>query len=298
MKAQTGIALIQVLIISFILALLGIFINQSIQQQVKVTQQIQNKFAMRLELEEAETQLFSALLAHKKYQDTNSNNQLVKNWNFYGEEFRLSDSIFISLMDMKSLFSLNISSPDLIKNLLIQLNVEENTAQTFVSSLTDWKDENDVSRVNGAEASFYKQQGKRYVPRNGYLQSVNEAALIRGAEQIPKEYFARYFSTEMVTGFNPINAPEAILKAIIKDESTANKVLKRRAAGTLTSYDFYLLTGIEEGEFINFVTGSKIRVQLRVVLNGAQLSKQYILDATPRSYIKPMVFSQVSWNKS
>jgi len=28
------------------------------------------------------------------------------------------------------------------------------------------------------------------------------------------------------------------------------------------------------------------------------LSKQYILDATPRSYIKPMVFSQVSWNKS
>lgn len=298
MKAQTGIALIQVLIISFILALLGIFINQSIQQQVKVTQQIQNKFAMRLELEEAETQLFSALLAHKKYQDTNSNNQLVKNWNFYGEEFRLSDSIFISLMDMKSLFSLNISSPDLIKNLLVQLNVEENTAQTFVSSLTDWKDENDVSRVNGAEASFYKQQGKRYVPRNGYLQSVNEAALIRGAEQIPKEYFARYFSTEMVTGFNPINAPEAILKAIIKDESTANKVLKRRAAGTLTSYDFYLLTGIEEGEFINFVTGSKIRVQLRVVLNGAQLSKQYILDATPRSYIKPMVFSQVSWNKS
>ncbi|WOC26642.1 general secretion pathway protein GspK [Pseudoalteromonas sp. N1230-9] len=298
MKAQTGIALIQVLIISFILALLGIFINQSIQQQVKVTQQIQNKFAMRLELEEAETQLFSALLAHKKYPDTNSNNQLVKNWNFYGEEFRLSDSIFISLMDMKSLFSLNISSPDLIKNLLIQLNVEENTAQTFVSSLTDWKDENDVSRVNGAEASFYKQQGKRYVPRNGYLQSVNEAALIRGAEQIPKEYFARYFSTEMVTGFNPINAPEAILKAIIKDESTANKVLKRRAAGTLTSYDFYLLTGIEEGEFINFVTGSKIRVQLRVVLNGAQLSKQYILDATPRSYIKPMVFSQVSWNKS
>ncbi|MCF7501018.1 type II secretion system protein GspK [Pseudoalteromonas sp. L1] len=298
MKAQTGIALIQVLIISFILALLGIFINQSIQQQVKVTQQIQNKFAMRLELEEAETQLFSALLAHKKYQDTNSNNQLVKNWNFYGEEFRLSDSIFISLMDMKSLFSLNISSPDLIKNLLVQLNVEENTAQTFVSSLTDWKDENDVSRVNGAEASFYKQQGKRYVPRNGYLQSVNEAALIRGAEQIPKEYFARYFSTEMVTGFNPINAPEAILKAIIKDGSTANKVLKRRAAGTLTSYDFYLLTGIEEGEFINFVTGSKIRVQLRVVLNGAQLSKQYILDATPRSYIKPMVFSQVSWNKS
>lgn len=298
MKAQSGIALIQVLIISFILALLGIFINQSIQQQVKVTQQIQNKFAMRLELEEAETQLFSALLAHKKYPDTNSNNQLVKNWNFYGEEFRLSDSTFISLMDMKSLFSLNISSPDLIKTLLVQLNVEENIARTFVSSLTDWKDENDVSRVNGAEASFYKQQGKSYVPRNGYLQSVNEAALIRGAERIPKEHFVRYFSTEMVTGFNPINAPEAILKATIKDESTTNKVLKRRAAGTLTSYDFYLLTGIEESEFINFVTGSKIRVQLRVVLNGAQLSKQYILDATPRSYIKPMVFSQVSWNKS
>lgn len=297
MKAQSGIALIQVLIIAFILALLGIFINQSIQQQVKVTQQIQNKFAMRLELEEAETQLFSALMGYKKYPNTESDNLVVRKWNFYSKEFKLNDSSYVTLTDMKSLLSLNISNPGLIKALLIELGVEGKYSDSFTSSLQDWKDENNLIRVNGAEDKYYLQHNKGYTPRNSYLQSIDEASLIRGAEHIPAKVFDTYFSTEMVTGFNPKNAPKAILMAFIKDENLVEKVIKRRAEGALTNHDFYLLTGIDEDEFVNFITGKKLKVQLRVSINGAQLEKQYILDVEPRSNIKPLVFSKVSWNK-
>lgn len=298
MRYQEGIALVQVLIISFILALLGIFINQSVQQQVNITQQIKNRFAMRLALEEAETQLFTALLAYKKYPKNSGNDEIITKWNFYGEEFQVTDSTNVTLTDMKSLLSLNISDANLIKSLLEQLKIEPSHAQSFAASLSDWKDENDFNRINGAESAYYQQQGMSYRPRNGYLQSINEARLIKGAEHIPMEYLNTYFTTELVLGFNPLNSPEPILKAFVKDDNTVKKIMQRRKQGTLSSHGFYLLTGKEQGEYINFATSSKIRVQLRTTLNGAQLSKQYILDATPRSYTKPMVFYKVSWNKS
>ncbi|MCQ8879457.1 type II secretion system protein GspK [Pseudoalteromonas shioyasakiensis] len=295
---QQGIALVQVLIISFILALLGIFINQSVQQQVDVTKQIQNKFAMRLELEEAETQLFTALLAYNKYPNTSSENSVVKNWNFYGKEFKLTDSTYATLTDTRALVGLNINNASLVKKTLLQLNVDEAKAEQFVSSLLDWIDENDNHLMNGAESAYYSGQGKHYQPRDHYLQSINEVKLIRGAEQVALKQFKQYFTTDFVGGFNPLNAPELILHAFIKDDTITNKVIERRKNGTLNSLDFYRLTGVDEGEFITFATANKIRVQLRTVLNGAQLTKQYTLDASPRTYRKPMSFYKVSWNKS
>ena len=61
---QRGIALIQVLIITFVLSLLGLYINQTVQEQIKITTSIQNKFLMRLELEKTETVLPSSFVKH------------------------------------------------------------------------------------------------------------------------------------------------------------------------------------------------------------------------------------------
>lgn len=294
---QQGIALVQVLIISFVLALLGVFINQSVQQQVNVTKQIQNKFAMRLELEESETQLFTALLAHSKYPDPNSNDSVVRNWNFYGKEFKLTDSTYATLVDIRSLVGLNINNANLVKSVFLQLGHDEAQSEVFTESLIDWIDDNDYHLMNGAESDYYKGQGLKYRPRNNYLQSLSEAFLIRGAEKLTEKQLQEFFTIDFVGGFNPLNAPQIILHAFIKDETIANKIIERRNNGTLTSLDFYRLTGVDGGQFITFATGNKIRVQLRTVLNGAQLTKQYTLDASPRTYTTPMAFHRVSWNK-
>lgn len=297
-RRQKGIALIQVLIISFILALLGLFINQSVQQQVNITKQIKNKFTMRLALEEAETQLFSALLSNSKYPDKNSSNPIVNNWNFYGKEFRLTDSTYVTLTDIRALVGLNITNTTLIKSVLLQLGCSQIQSEQFSKSLLDWIDENDYHLLNGAESAYYRSQGNSYSPRNHYLQSINEVQLIRGAQQVPLDKFKKYFTTDFVGGFNPLNAPELILQAFIKDDTVVAKIIESRNKGTLTSLGFYRLTGVDESELITFATGNKIRVQLRTVSNGGQLIKQYTLDASPRTYMKPIAIYSVSWNKS
>jgi general secretion pathway protein K len=297
MRAR-GIALIQVLIITFVLSLLGLYINQSVREQVKITTSIQNKFLMRLELEKTEADLLQALLGNNKYLNKSAGDEVANKWNFYGKEFQLNDNAYVTLTDLSALMGLNISDTTLLKNVLLQLGVDEVNAREFVDSLADWKDKNDLSRLNGAESAYYKQQKKSYIARNGFLQDLSEVSLIRGGEVIPRELLSHYFTMEIVAGFNPLNAPEKILNAFVNDENSIHKILQLREQGSLNSYQFYKLTGIEGDEYITFATGSKIRVQLRVTYNGAQLTKTYILDATPQSYSKPMVFSHISWNKN
>lgn len=296
--SQRGIALIQVLIITFVLSLLGLYINQTVREQVKITTSIQNKFLMRLELEKTEADLLQALLSNNKYLNKSAVNSIASKWNFYGKEFQLNDNAYVTLTDLSSLMGLNISDATLLKNVLLQIGIDEVSAREFVDSLADWKDKNDLSRLNGAESAYYKQHKKSYAARNGFLQDPSEVALIRGGEQITPKLFNQYFTTEIVAGFNPLNAPQKILNAFINDENSIQKVLQLREQGALKSYEFYKLTGVEADEYITFATGSKIRVQLRVTHNDAQLTKTYTLDATPQSYIKPMVFSHISWNKN
>jgi len=296
--SQRGIALIQVLIITFVLSLLGLYINQTVREQVKITTSIQNKFLMRLELEKTEADLLQALLSNNKYPNKSAVDSITSKWNFYGKEFQLNDNAYVTLTDLSSLMGLNISDATLLKNVLLQIGIDEVSAREFVDSLADWKDKNDLSRLNGAESAYYKQHKKSYSARNGFLQDPSEVALIRGGEQITPKLLNQYFTTEIIAGFNPLNAPQKILNAFINDENSIQKVLQLREQGTLKSYDFYKLTGVEGDEYITFATGSKIRVQLRVTYNGAQLKKTYTLDATPQSYTKPMVFSHISWNKN
>lgn len=296
--SQRGIALIQVLIITFVLSLLGLYINQSVREQVNITTSIQNKFLMRLELEKTEADLLEALLSNKKYPNKLAANNITSKWNFYGKEFQLNDNAYITLTDLSALMGLNISDATLLKNVLLQLDIDEVSAREFVDSLADWKDKNDLSRLNGAESSYYQQQKKRYVARNGFLQDPSEVNLIRGGESISTPLLSKYFTTEIVAGFNPLNAPQKILNAFVNDKNSVQKVLQLREQGNLNGYQFFKLTGVESGEYITFATGSKIKVQLRITYKGAQLTKAYILDATPQSYTKPMVFSQISWNKN
>jgi hypothetical protein len=52
-------------------------------------------------------------------------------------------------------------------------------------SLEDWLDIDDFSNLNGAEQSFYRQEGKQYIVRNGkYFTSFEELMLVKGIYDI------------------------------------------------------------------------------------------------------------------
>jgi len=294
-KKNQGIALIQVLIISIILTMLGIYINQTVRSQIGVVTLMKNNFNLNLQLENAEAELLHALLTNKPYKLIDSDNSLVKKWNFYGEPFLLNENTTVKIQDLSGLFSLNIIDDTLVRNFFEQQGFSAHEIRTFLDSLADWKDKDDLKHLNGAESDYYRYI-KKSSPRNAYLQTITEVENIKQGSLLTSVQWQRYFTTEVVAGFNPLNAPNVILKSFLNDDIAYEEIIQQRRAGTLTAFSFYQATAIEQDEYISFATGRQLKITLLVKGQKSKLSKKFIVDLRPSSLSRPITINQLTWN--
>ncbi len=300
---QQGIALVQVLIISMVLISLGIYISQTVRNQVSVAQTMSNAFQLRVKVANAEAKLLQALLSNQRYQNKNSKNEVVRAWNFYDKEFTLGKGVTVRIQDLSSLLSLNYTNKTLAHNLMLELEVGREEANVFIDSLSDWKDDDDLISANGAENSYYRTNNISG-PRNGFLQSISEVEYIRGADVLSFEQWKKYTSIELVSAFNPLNAPKLILDALIKDETRVNEVLDLRAKNKLTGLEFYRITGIERDEFLDFATGQKLKVTIKAQQNSTnklsqskqQVMQSFVVTLKARSQLQPVIITDMTWN--
>jgi len=80
----------------------------------------------------------------------------------------------------------------------------------------DWKDADDLKRVNGAEKAYYQKLDPPYEPRNGLFETLEEILLIKGFDEVFKEedlntIFTIYGGTYRV---NPNYASPEVLRFI------------------------------------------------------------------------------------
>lgn len=294
MYVQRGIALIQVLIISFILSMLGLYIMQSTRDQVKTTYIIKNAMDLRLKIENAEAQVINSLLSEFKYKNELSSNSIVNQWNFYNKPFAVNN-VQVQIQDLNGLISLNKTGQNLLYDFLTYLNISNKDQREFVESLSDWKDIDDDKSSNGAERNYYEVQGLPG-PRNGYLQSIAEVSYIKKSSVLTKQQFSNYFTVEQVTGFNPSSAPEPILKAFVKDDTKVAKLIELRNNGQLTENNFYSITSIDSDEFVSFLSGSTFTVKLTASVAQQQITKKFTIKLRARSITRPVVITNVMWN--
>jgi len=295
MKLNRGVALVQVLIISVILIMLGVFIGQTLKSQINVVRDIQKVHQLRLKLETAEALVFNALLSNFNYKNKDSSNDVAKIWNFYFEPFDV-EGITIQIQDVSGLYSLNTFDSNHLKKLFQELGVAENRINIFIDSLLDWTDKDDSLRAYGAEKEYY--QGLSKVgPRNGYLQSVNELQHVRESDILTVEQWNKYFTVEPTPFFNPMNSPEAIIKAIAYDKNSANRIIKQRREGILSRQQFEDLSGVEQEGFISFANGFKFKVALTAGENGIILQKSFIIELKRRDINNPVTITDLVWNK-
>jgi len=68
----------------------------------------------------------------------------------------------------------------LLKNLLLNLGVEEGQADTIVDSVLDWKDPDDLHRLHGAETPYYMSLPAPYKAKDGPFDTLEELILVKG----------------------------------------------------------------------------------------------------------------------
>jgi general secretion pathway protein K len=157
----------------------------------------------------------------------------------------------IDVIDETGKISLNLAPPHLIYNLLVMVGVDLDQADIITDSIEDWRDQDDLSRPNGAEADYYQNLEPPYFPKNGLFDVPEELLLVRGIT--PEVYYGKkgltpagerveyyglqnYFTTFSNIGrINVNSAPVPVLAAIPGlDYDIANEIAAMRYQEPLT----------------------------------------------------------------
>lgn len=156
-----------------------------------------------------------------------------------GGEIALDDTVYkglgrarFSIQDEGGLVPVNFAGSALIENLLGLLSVPVPQRIPLVDKLLDYKDEDDLVRLNGAEAADYKKNGLP-LPPNRLLLTSWEAHSVLGWKDQKGLWrdgrFGRLTSTVFGGTPNPNTAPDLVLKTIPGvDDETARRIKNAR----------------------------------------------------------------------
>lgn len=92
-------------------------------------------------------------------------------------------SYAVRIIDESGKISLNgmtDSSGIVLKNLLMNQGVTPENADIIIDSILDWKDGDDLHRLNGAENEYYLSLPNPYQARNSNFETLDELILVRG----------------------------------------------------------------------------------------------------------------------
>lgn len=146
------------------------------------------------------------------------------------------------ISDEEARLNLNAAPPDRVDRLLTGLGLDKQARDVINDSLQDWKDADDLSRVNGAESTdFYLKLPVPYRARNGALQDTAELLQIRGiTPEIYRGEKGHPSLADLVTvvGRDTVNmntAPAPVLKALGLSDAEITEITRTRTGTPYTS---------------------------------------------------------------
>jgi len=146
------------------------------------------------------------------------------------------------ISDEQGRLNVNAAPLDRVDRLLTVIGLEKQTRDIINDSLQDWKDPNDLSRINGAESEdFYLKLPVPYRARNGPLQDTAELLQIRGiTREIYRGEMDNLALADLVTVFggNTVNvntAPAPVLKALGLSDAEVAEITQTRTKTPYTS---------------------------------------------------------------
>ena len=94
---------------------------------------------------------------------------------------------------------LNAGDPRLLELFLRHRKLSLEQATVVLDALLDWRDPDNLLRLNGAEQEYYMHLPEPYIPRNGRIEDPAEFFLLRGTELLAGKFAAE----EVFTVHNP-----------------------------------------------------------------------------------------------
>jgi type II secretory pathway component PulK len=139
----------------------------------------------------------------------------------------------LSMRDAGAALNINAADETMLRQFLAEgLGLDWAKADALTQAILDWRDEDDLPRINGAERDEYLRAGRAVLPPNRDFAEPAELLHVLGMDDALFERLAPYLS---VIGSGQINvnaAPEPVLAALPgMSRAAAAELVRLRAAG-------------------------------------------------------------------
>jgi general secretion pathway protein K len=110
----------------------------------------------------------------------------TKRWHIDGNIYQvqfLDAWVRIRLQSETGKIDINNVTPVQLQQLIAQLPVDKERQTALASAILDWRDQDDLVNIDGAEKKEYKEAGKLYQPRNKPFQTMEELQMVLGMDE-------------------------------------------------------------------------------------------------------------------
>jgi general secretion pathway protein K len=206
--------------------------------------------------------------------------------------YRGARGTLVSLQDARGLLNLNFTPDERLHRFLRGLGIEPLQASALVDTLRDYTDEDDLRRLNGAEAADYA-AASLPPPRNAPLATPQDLHKVIGWRDQPQLWGAKpvesLATTARLLGFNPNTAPYEVLLSVpgVTTESAA-ALLELRRSQTIFERQFMQFGGAEASSMFFPVLplpGETLRITQYAP--GARWAMRYSVTLTARDAVGP-----------
>lgn len=134
---------------------------------------------------------------------------LTHSWDFGGAR------LLVTILDESGKVDVNTASIQLLKGLFLAVGVPDSEADSLVDAIADWRDQDDLRSLHGAERAEYSAAGRDDGPSNAPFEAIEELQQVLG---LGDEIFARIepFVTvhSRLPGVATAVAPRTVLLAL------------------------------------------------------------------------------------
>ena len=209
-----GVALVLVLWIIVLLSVIGISHSRNVRLDMQIARHhVENAKARAL----AESGVDRAI-----YELFNTNEET--RWLFNGQLYQMilpEGEVQIMIRNTAGLVDINTATPDVLETLFSGVEMDQQERSALVDAIMDWKDSDDLKRLNGAEDVDYKAEGLEYGTPDRPFFSIGELRYVLGMNTAIYNTVAPYIT--VFSGQRTINqafAPEELSQLFSGAEDT------------------------------------------------------------------------------
>ncbi|MFH4414140.1 hypothetical protein [Vibrio diabolicus] len=270
---QSGVALLQVLLMSAVISVLALQMSYSAKDKVSIAQVIQDKVMAEVAVRTMESELLFALSTARWAKDEQHENKLAQIWNFYGSPFEYEDIGTITIQDNSGLISVfNGGDRSTVERAFERLLGSKHQARVARNALIDTQ--GFQSSTNGAGIS-----GQFFQSRQEMLRALKELGIPSSKAEV--------FTRIPYSAYLPLQAPDESLKLWLP-ERQAKAVIESRQNSELTPQLFTQLTGLRKSDYMLFYPSGRFIITLKKQIGDARVQRKMFINVSPTNKSQPI----------